>query len=69
MAFSTVSDLKYHTLKLNPIKMNLILAMPFENQDKAWFKQEDKNRLKQERKDADNVVLVDTMDHIQTGIF
>ena len=43
-------------------EINLILAMPFKEQDKAWFKQSDKNELKREQEVADKVVLVDTLE-------
>lgn len=42
---------------------NFILAMPFEKQDANWFKQEDKDRLKYQREQADKVVLVDTLNN------
>lgn len=60
MVFEIVDDIKGY-LKLNPVNIFLILAMPFEKQDNNWFKQEDKDRLKTQRKCADQVVLVDKL--------
>lgn len=58
MAFEVCKRLR----ELNSCKIELVLAMPFEKQDNNWFKQEDKDRLKQQRFDADEVVLVDTLE-------
>jgi uncharacterized phage-like protein YoqJ len=41
--------------------ISIILAMPFENQDGAWFRQEDKDRLRYQRIVADSVVQVDKL--------
>jgi uncharacterized phage-like protein YoqJ len=59
MAFEIVREIR-DKLKLS-VTITLILAMPFEKQDNNWFKQEDKDRLKSQRKNADQVVLVDTL--------
>lgn len=45
--------------------LKLILAMPFENQDRKWFKQADKDRLAKQRRQADELVLVDTVEEYE----
>ena len=61
MAFEIVRYIRDQELKLNPVSISLILAMPFEKQDNNWFKQDDKDRLKKQRREADQVVLVDAL--------
>lgn len=63
MTFQIIEDIKYYTLKLNNIEINLVLAMPFKEQDKAWFSQESKDELKREQEIANKVVLVDTLEN------
>lgn len=63
MAFEICKIIKENTLKLNPCKIELILAMPFEKQDNNWFKQTDKDRLNSQKIYADEVVLVDTLEN------
>jgi uncharacterized phage-like protein YoqJ len=59
MSFFICEKLKKIYTKKN---IKIILAMPFEKQDNNWFNQIDKDRLKYQRQNADEVVLVDTLE-------
>jgi len=59
MAFEVVQGLKIN--EASSIEIISMLAMPFEKQADAWFSSRDKERLKHQRKVADEVVMVDTL--------
>lgn len=59
MGFIVAENLRDKVYSKGTIKITL--AMPFENQDGAWFRKEDKDRLKYHREVADLVVRVDTL--------
>jgi uncharacterized phage-like protein YoqJ len=56
-------DICYKTKRFTcpELQIELVLAMPFKNQDNNWI-QESKDKLKSQRERADKVVLVDTLD-------
>lgn len=62
MAFNIVEKIKFNTLKLNPIEITQILAMPFEKQDNNWFGEAGRKELRHERLIANEVILVDTLE-------
>ena|SRR5665647_1963894 len=68
MAFAVCKYIKLHTLKLNPVEIKIVLAMPFEKQACKWFNKDDVNRFNQQRRDTDEVVLVDTLEEYQCKI-
>lgn len=72
MAFSICQYLRGDQSKWDtPVKIKLVLAIPFEKQDCKWS-QDSVNIFRQQRKNADEVILVDTLenykfDAVKTG--
>lgn len=61
MAFEICYTLKYSTLKLNPCKIELELAIPFKKQVSKWFGKDDIDRFYTHQQQADVVTFVDTV--------
>jgi len=62
MAFEICYDLKYSTLKFNPCKIELELAIPFEKQPSKWFNKEDIDRFYTHQQQADIITHVDMIE-------
>ncbi|NLT15397.1 MAG: DUF1273 domain-containing protein [Clostridiales bacterium] len=63
MSFEIVQELRTTVCKDENIR--LVLAMPFEKQDANWYNKKDVEKLRQQRCQADEVVLVDTIPKYQ----
>lgn len=55
-------DIVYSIKREHNLNVQLILAIPFEEQPKKWFKKEDIERYNKQKSLADSVVYVDTLD-------
>lgn len=61
MAFSILENIKYNTLKLNPLKMTLEIALPFLKQDIKW-NDSDRIKWRQQLNKADIITEVDKLE-------
>ena len=62
MSFEICKELKESTLKFNPCRIELELAIPFYKQASKWFNKKDVDRFNSQKLRADVVTLVDTVE-------